>query len=64
MSDVDAHRLEVAASTGATGTVHVGEQALDVEVDVLLECSGNEGALVAGIGALAPAGTARDLIVR
>ena len=58
VSDVDAHRLEVAASTGATGTVHVGEQPLDVEVDVLLECSGNEGALVAGIGALAPAGTA------
>jgi L-iditol 2-dehydrogenase len=58
VSDVDAHRLEVAARTGATRTVQVGEQALDVRADVLLECSGHNGALVAGIGALAPAGVA------
>jgi L-iditol 2-dehydrogenase len=59
VTDVDAGRLEVAARTGgATRTVQVGEHELDVEADVLLECSGNEAALIAGIGALAPAGTA------
>lgn len=57
VSDVNAHRLAVAERLGATRVLHAGQDAPG-EVDALLECSGHPGAVVAGIEALRPAGTA------
>lgn len=57
VSDVNAHRLAVAERLGATRVLHAGRDAPG-EVDALLECSGHPGAVVAGIEALRPAGTA------
>jgi L-iditol 2-dehydrogenase len=61
VTDISAHRLDVAAQVGATRVLDVSSSPLaesGVEVDVLLECSGHPAALVDGIRALAPAGTA------
>ena len=57
VSDVNAHRLAVAERLGATRVLHAGRDAPG-ELDALLECSGHPGAVVAGIEALRPAGTA------
>jgi L-iditol 2-dehydrogenase len=59
VSDVNPHRLELARELGATDVLDarsqpVGEAGLDP--DVLLECSGNPGATVDGIRAVARAG--------
>jgi L-iditol 2-dehydrogenase len=59
VTDVNPHRLEVAARTGATRTVKVDEEPLaqaGVRPDVLLECSGHPDSLGDGIRALRPAG--------
>lgn len=61
VTDVNDHRLDVAARTGATRTINVASAPLeesDLEVDVLIECSGHPASLKAGIAALRPAGTA------
>jgi L-iditol 2-dehydrogenase len=57
VSDVNEHRLAVAERLGATRTLRAGRDAPG-EVDALIECSGHPAALVAGIEALRPAGTA------
>jgi L-iditol 2-dehydrogenase len=57
ISDVNEHRLALAERMGATRVLHAGHDAPG-EVDALIECSGNAGALKAGIEALRPAGTA------
>jgi len=52
VTDVNAHRLALATEVGATGTIDVGHRGISdsgFEPDVLLECSGNAGATVAGI---------------
>jgi L-iditol 2-dehydrogenase len=52
VTDVNAYRLALATDLGATGTIDVGHDSLEnsgFEPDVLLECSGNAGATVAGI---------------
>ena len=61
LTDISPQRLEMARQLGATRTVNVAQQSLadaGVEVDVLIECSGNQSALKDGIRALQPAGTA------
>jgi L-iditol 2-dehydrogenase len=61
IADVNPHRLELAARTGATRTLDLRERPLveaGVEADVLLECSGHPAALADGIRSLTPAGTA------
>jgi L-iditol 2-dehydrogenase len=61
ITDVNAHRLALAESTGATRTINVAETPLDhsdIEVDALIECSGHPASLKAGIATLRPAGTA------
>ncbi|MDQ5818610.1 MAG: NAD(P)-dependent alcohol dehydrogenase, partial [Actinomycetota bacterium] len=61
ITDVAAPRLEMARKTGATRTINVSEEPLSeagVEVDALIECSGNERALNDGIRCIRPAGTA------
>jgi L-iditol 2-dehydrogenase len=57
ISDVNEHRLAVAEGTGADRILRAGHDAPG-EVDALIECSGHPAALVAGIEALRPAGTA------
>ena len=57
VSDVNEHRLAAAERMGATRVLRAGLDAPG-EVDALIECSGHPGALVAGIEALRPAGTA------
>jgi L-iditol 2-dehydrogenase len=57
ISDVSEPRLELARRTGATRALRAGEDEPG-EADALIECSGNERALRAGIEALRPAGTA------
>ena len=57
ITDVNERRLALARATGATRTLHAGE-ALDVEADALIECSGHPQALRDGIAALRPGGTA------
>ncbi|HEV2769949.1 MAG TPA: NAD(P)-dependent alcohol dehydrogenase, partial [Solirubrobacteraceae bacterium] len=57
ISDVNEHRLAAAERMGSTRVLRTGRDASG-EVDALIECSGNPAALVAGIGALRPAGTA------
>lgn len=61
MTDVSPQRLEMARKLGATRTVNVAETPLatvGVEADVLIECSGNQKALMDGIRSLRPAGKA------
>jgi L-iditol 2-dehydrogenase len=61
VSDVVPARLEVARELGATRTVDARSTsvaALDVQPDVLVECSGHPPAVADGIRALAPAGRA------
>jgi L-iditol 2-dehydrogenase len=61
ITDVNDHRLELARRTGATRALDVRETPLEragLEVDALIECSGQPAALRAGIEALRPAGTA------
>lgn len=57
ISDVNEHRLAAARRMGATRVLRAGQDAPG-EVDALIECSGHPAALVAGIAALRPAGTA------
>ena len=57
ISDVNEHRLAAARRMGATRALRAGQDAPG-EVDALIECSGHPAALVAGIEALRPAGTA------
>jgi L-iditol 2-dehydrogenase len=57
ISDVSEPRLELARRTGATRALRAGVEEPGV-ADVLIECSGNNAALQAGIGALRPAGVA------
>jgi L-iditol 2-dehydrogenase len=57
ISDVNEHRLAAARRMGATRVLRAGHDA-PTEVDALIECSGQPAALVAGIEALRPAGTA------
>jgi L-iditol 2-dehydrogenase len=61
ITDVAPQRLEMAERTGATRTINASDEALPdsgVEVDALIECSGNERALGDGIRCIRPAGTA------
>jgi len=61
MTDVSPQRLEMGRKLGATRTVNVAETPLTnvgVEADVLIECSGNQKALMDGIRSLRPAGKA------
>jgi L-iditol 2-dehydrogenase len=61
VTDVNPHRLALAAATGATRTINVADEPLEesgVEADALIECSGHPGSLKAGIAALRPAGVA------
>ena len=57
ISDVSEPRLELARRTGATRTLPAGADEPG-EADVLIECSGSGAALMAGVRALRPAGTA------
>ena len=57
ISDVNEHRLAAAERMGATRVLRAGHDPSG-EVDALIECSGHPAALVAGIEALRPAGTA------
>jgi L-iditol 2-dehydrogenase len=61
ITDVAPERLQIAQKTGATRTINVAEEPLadtGLEVDALIECSGNERALNDGIRCMRPAGTA------
>jgi L-iditol 2-dehydrogenase len=61
ITDVFPQRLEMAQRLGATHTINVAEQSLaqaGVQADVLLECSGNQRALMDGIRSLRSAGIA------
>jgi L-iditol 2-dehydrogenase len=60
VTDVNPHRLALAAELGATEAVDVGSTPVsetDLEVDVLLECSGHPGATADAISAVAKAGS-------
>ena len=58
VSDVNPHRLALAAELGATRTVAGDVGSLDPSFDALVECSGHPSAVADGIRALAPAGRA------
>ena len=61
VTDVAPQRLELAQKTGATRAIDVSDKPLadvGLEVDALIECSGNERALGDGIRCIRPAGTA------
>jgi L-iditol 2-dehydrogenase len=61
ITDVAPERLAMARKTGATRTINVSEEPLSdagVEVDALIECSGNPRALGDGIRCIRPAGIA------
>ncbi len=61
ITDVAEARLEIARKTGATRAINVAEEPLEgagLEVDALIECSGNPRALNDGIRSVAPAGVA------
>lgn len=61
VTDVNEHRLALARDLGATDVLNVGTTALadaGIEVDVLIECSGNARATSDGIRALGPDGRA------
>jgi L-iditol 2-dehydrogenase len=60
VTDVNPHRLEVARELGATEAMDVSAGPVSesgLEVDVMLECSGNQRATADAIRAVAPAGT-------
>lgn len=57
ISDRNEHRLSVAARTGASRVLRAGSDDPG-EVDAVIECSGDPAALVAGLHALRPSGTA------
>lgn len=60
VTDVNPHRLELARGLGATEAVDAASMPVSesgIEVDVLLECSGNQRAAGDAIRAVAPAGT-------
>jgi L-iditol 2-dehydrogenase len=62
VTDVNDHRLAVAAGLGATRTINTADSTLDLSgMDRLIECSGNTRALIDGIHALGP--TARATVV-
>lgn len=61
LTDVSPQRLEIARNLGATRTVNVAEVPLadaGVQADILIECSGNQRAVLDGIRSLRPAGRA------
>lgn len=61
ITDLAPERLEMAKKTGATRVINVADEPLaeaGVEVDALIECSGNEAALNDGIRCIRPAGIA------
>src|ERR671921_21071 len=61
VTDVADERLEIGKRLGATRALNVAEEPLEdtgLEVDVLIECSGNERALGDGIRCVRPAGFA------
>ena len=61
ITDVSPQRLALARHLGATRIINVAEQSLaqaGVQADVLLECSGNQRALIDGIRSLRPAAMA------
>jgi L-iditol 2-dehydrogenase len=59
VTDVNDDRLAAAATFGATRTINTATAALELKnMDRLIECSGNTGALAAGIQTLAPAARA------
>lgn len=61
VTDVNPHRLRLAAELGATGVVDVGASSLaeaGIEPDVLLECSGHPSATSGALGILGRAGRA------
>lgn len=61
VTDVNPHRLALAARTAATRVIDVSRTPLrdsGVEADALIECSGHPDSLKEGIAALRPAGTA------
>ncbi len=61
VTDINPHRLDAASRNGATKIINVAEQPLgemNIQVDVLIECSGNQGSVLAGIKAVRPAGRA------
>ena len=57
VSDVNEQRLAFAERLGATRTLRAGRD-VPGEVDAVIECSGQPAAIVAGLEALRPAGTA------
>jgi L-iditol 2-dehydrogenase len=59
VSDVSARRLAVADQLGATRTIDVTQESLDgVVADIFIDCSGNAGAILAGLRTVRPAGRA------
>lgn len=61
ITDVAPQRLETAQRLGATRIINVAQQPLSqagMQSDVLIECSGNQSALIDGIRSLRPAGIA------
>jgi len=61
ITDISPQRLALARHLGATQIVNVAEQPLaqaGIQADVLLECSGNQRALIDGIRSLRPAAIA------
>ena len=61
LTDVADERLRIGERLGATRTMNVAEEPLEesgIEVDALIECSGNERALNDGIHRIRPAGVA------
>jgi L-iditol 2-dehydrogenase len=61
LTDVADERLEIGSRLGATRALNVAEGSLEdtgLEVDVLIECSGNAQALGDGIRRVRPAGVA------
>jgi len=61
VADLNPHRLELASSLGATGTINVAETAVGAsgfEPNVLLECSGHAGVTTEALRTVARAGRA------
>jgi L-iditol 2-dehydrogenase len=57
VSDVDAGRLELARSFGATAVLDATRPAEGLEVDAFIDCSGAPAAVRAGLPAVRPGGT-------
>lgn len=59
VTDINPHRLAAAKKNGATRIINVAEQPLEgenIQADVLIECSGNQGSVLEGIKSVRPAG--------